>query len=117
MKLKDFITQFADNNAMFRVLIKCTAEQDGNHMVVSNDWNTVSMCHAITNGYSIFNNYADKEVLYLTSVYTQGHYPESLNVVVEGNETGNLVSKEECDILLFEYRHGSVTPNECVLNK
>lgn len=112
MTLKDFVTQFLDHNAMFRVLIKCTPEQEGNHMVVADDWDTVDMCHAISKGYSKFNNYADVKVVHVVSVDTRGHYPDAINIVVEGDQRGNLITNEECDRLLFEYRHGGKQPTE-----
>lgn len=82
MKLGEFIEKFSHNNVI-RLLYK----NKGDHEVVLNDWNDVSMDWQVNKQKGKFRHFINNEVLGLTTVFFgagQGiHHADALNIVIE----------------------------------
>jgi hypothetical protein len=79
MKLGEFIEKFVEHNSLIRLVYK----EKGGHRIVSDNWEDVCMEHDILNGKGKFRHYINNEVLGIASILVQGHYPESINIVIE----------------------------------
>lgn len=80
MKLKEFIENFIQPNSLIRLVYKIK----GGHEIVGEDWNDVSMEHAILRQIGKFRHYANNEVIGIASILvTSGRYTESINIVIE----------------------------------
>ncbi len=82
MKLGEFIEKFSHNN-----LIRLHYKHKGGHILVLEDWNTVSMDWKVNKQQGVFRHYINNEVLGLASILSYGihpnSYPEAINIVIE----------------------------------
>ena len=79
MKLGEFIKNFSHNN-----MIRLHYKTDKGYECVLNDHNEVSMDWEVLKGKSKNRHYINNEVVKLVSIlYTSGHYPEAINIVIE----------------------------------
>lgn len=103
MKLKEFVEKFVYHNAI--VNLKC---DDGfiTETLFGKERPLESMAHAVSGGYSKFNNYADREV-----VHVLGGSGDSVFIKIIGNIDQELVSSKECERLLNLHRFGTENPN------
>ena len=103
MKLKEFIENFSHNN-----MIRLHYLAEGGFECVLKDHNKVSMDWEILKGKSENRHYLNNEVIKLVGIlYTSGHYPEAINIVIEKLEDQPFI-EENC----FEYR-GEVKSYSC----
>ena len=80
MKLKEFIKEYIRHGSMVRLLYR---EESGDHRIVLNDWNEVSMEWEVVKGEGVYAPYINHKVMYITSILVGGHYPEAINIVIE----------------------------------
>ena len=79
MMLGEFIKQFSHNN-----MIRLHYKTKEGYECVLNDHNEVSMDWEVLKGKSKNRHYINNEVVKLVSIlYTSGHYPEAINIVIE----------------------------------
>ena len=79
MKLGEFIEKFRHNN-----MIRLHYKTKEGYECVLNDHNEVSMDWEVLKGKSKNRHYINNEVVKLVSIlYTSGHYPEAINIVIE----------------------------------
>jgi hypothetical protein len=78
MELGEFIKNFSHNN-----LVRLVYKQKDGHKLVADSWEDVCMDWKIVKGKGKFRHYINNEVLGLASIYTGGHYPETINIVIE----------------------------------
>ena len=78
MKLGEFIKNFSHNN-----IIRLVYKNKGGHETVLDSWNDSSMDHEVTNKKGKNRHYIDNEVIGLVGIDTGGHYPETINIVIE----------------------------------
>ena len=79
MMLGEFIKQFSHNN-----MIRLHYNTKEGYECVLNDHNEVSMDWEVLKGKSKNRHYINNEVVKLVSIlYTSGHYPEAINIVIE----------------------------------
>lgn len=78
MKLGEFIQMFSHNN-----LVRLVYKHKGGHKLVANSWEDICMDWEILKTKGKFRHYINNEVLGLASIYTGGHYPETINIVIE----------------------------------
>lgn len=79
MMLGEFIKQFSHNN-----MIRLHYKTKEGYECVLNDHNEVSMDWEVLEGKSKNRHYINNEVVKLVSIlYTSGHYPEAINIVIE----------------------------------
>ena len=77
--LGEFIKQFSHNN-----MIRLHYKTKEGYECVLNDHNEVSMDWEVLKGKSKNRHYINNEVVKLVSIlYTSGHYPEAINIVIE----------------------------------
>lgn len=79
MKLGEFIKTFIGHNSLIRLLFK----EKSDHRIIHQSWEDVSMEHEILKGKGKNRHYINNEVIEIASIYTGGHYPESINIVIE----------------------------------
>lgn len=91
MKLGEFIKKFSHNN-IIRLVYKVNG---GEHEIVLDSWNDVSMDHEVTRQMGKFRHYIDNEVLGLAGILTGGHYPEAINIVIEKLENQPIL--DDCE--------------------
>ncbi len=81
MKLGEFIKQFSHNN-----LIRLHYKDGGGYVLVTNDWNDVSMDWEVNKQQGKFRHYINNEVIKIASILVTGsgqHYPEAINIIIE----------------------------------
>ena len=80
MILKEFIEEYIERNSMVRLLYK---DKLGNHRIILNNWNKVSMEWEVVKGEGVYAPYSNHKVLRIASILVRGHYPEAINIVIE----------------------------------
>lgn len=90
MKLGEFITRFSHNN-LVRLLYKI---KGGEELVLEN-WDDVSMDWQINKGKGKFRHFVDNEVLSISSILVNGHYPEAINIVIERKDNQPYITESE----------------------
>jgi hypothetical protein len=80
MILKEFIEEYIERNSMVRLLYK---DKLGNHKIILNNWNEVSMEWEVVKGEGVYAPYNNHKVLCIASILVRGHYPEAINIVIE----------------------------------
>jgi hypothetical protein len=96
MKLGEFIKNFSHNN-----MIRLHYKTDKGYECVLNDHNEVSMDWEVLKGKSKNRHYINNEVVKLVSIlYTSGHYPEAINIVIEKLDNqpfiGEVIEEQIC---------------------
>jgi hypothetical protein len=116
MKLGEFIEKFSHNN-----IVRLVHKEKGGYKLVLEDWNDVSMDHEITRGKGKNRHYINNEVLGLATISFQPgqghHYPEALNIVIEGLENQPMIEETKDEIeshydAVDEYDSAQYLPNK-----
>jgi hypothetical protein len=89
MKLGEFIKNFIEHNSIVRLVYK---DKSG-HRIVQKSWEDVSMEHQILKAKGINRHYINNEVLGICSIMTGGHFPETINIVIEELENQPFVNE------------------------
>lgn len=82
--LIDFVSKLLNYNSSFRLWVK-SKEKKYSHESVADHVDQISMTHQLISGESIFRDYSNREVLYITDILVDGNYPETINIVIQGD--------------------------------
>ena len=90
MKLGEFIKNFSHNN-----IIRLVYKDKGGYRTVLDDWDKSTMDHEVLNVKGENRHYIDNEVLGLAGIHTGGHYPETINIIIEKLENQPFIEEVE----------------------
>lgn len=97
MTLGEFIKNFSHNN-----LIRLMYKDKGEHRLVLDTWNDVSMDWEINKAKGKNRHYINNQVIGLASILqTDGHYPEALNIVIEELENQPIVEEQKDEKVFY----------------
>ena len=91
MILKDFVKNFIRPNTLIRLLYYY---KDGDHKIVLNDWDDISLEWEIVKEKGHYKNYVNNEVIGITDLYiVKGHYKEAINILIEEIENQTYIDE------------------------
>lgn len=96
MKLGEFIKEFIQKNSLIRLLHR----YESGHKTVHQSWDDISMEWHVLKAIGINRHYIGNEVLYIASIATGGHYPETINIVIEQLEVQPYIEEHKEDTML-----------------
>ncbi len=79
MKLGEFIDTFIEHNSLIRVVHK---DKSG-YLIANKSWEDISMEWEVKKRKGVNRHYINNEVFGIASIHTGGHYPETINIVIE----------------------------------
>lgn len=79
MKLGEFIKKFIEHNSLVRLVYK----HGSGHKLVLKSWEDISMEWEILNGKGKNRHYINNDVIGIACIATGGHYPETINIIIE----------------------------------
>lgn len=80
MQLGEFIEKFIERNSLIRLVYK---NETSGYKTVQKTWEDICMEWKVLKGEHGNNDYINHKVLGIASIATGGHYPETINIVIE----------------------------------
>jgi hypothetical protein len=89
MKLGEFIKNFIQANSLIRLV----HPHKSGHKIIHQSWEDISMEWEVLKAKGKNRHYINNEVLGIASIATGGHYPETINIVIQELENQPLIDE------------------------
>jgi hypothetical protein len=89
MKLGEFITKFIQANSLIRLVYN----HSNGHKLVHQSWEDIGMEWEVLKAKGKNRHYINNQVLGIASIATGGHYPETINIVIQELENQPLIDE------------------------